>query len=37
VVLKRLDDINAVYSHYCFMAQNYVICMFVVVELWTEL
>jgi hypothetical protein len=36
LVLERLDDISAVCSHCGIMVQDYVTCMFMVVELWTE-
>jgi hypothetical protein len=32
-MLERLGDINAVCSHCCLIVQDYVTCMFVVVEL----
>jgi hypothetical protein len=37
VVLERLGDISEVCSHCCLMVQDHVTCMFVVVEVWTEI
>jgi hypothetical protein len=36
VVLERLGDISAVCSHCCFIVQDHVICMFLVIDVWTE-
>jgi hypothetical protein len=36
VMLERLGDISAIYSHCYLMVQDHVTCIFMVVEVWTE-